>query len=77
MAHDEAQLSALALMDAYRRGSYEDANVILGNTAQLELMEGLVFVANGLLHIAAKGAQTSDEYMVKLLRAGLLTGLPS
>lgn len=68
----QPQLSALALLQAHRTGSYEAVISVIADTPPLELHNGLVQLADGLISsMAAKHGVTYLE-MVDVFRQGML-----
>lgn len=66
------QLSALALLDAYRSGSFAAVRSVTMDTPPTELHVGLVQLASGLLaSFAAATGQTVPE-ATELFRSGML-----
>lgn len=70
--HTEPQLSALALLDAYRSQSFDAVRNVVENTDGQELYLGLVRLADQLLvSMAVRHGLTADE-MTAVWRRGLL-----
>lgn len=70
----DPQLSALALLDAYRSGSNDAVNNILANTDDPDLYIGLVQLSSGLLFSLAHAAGITPTALTDLFRRGMLAG---
>lgn len=68
----EGQLSALALLDAYRSGDYESYRSVVDNSNPFELQGGLVQIADGLMLTVALASGRTRESLTEEFRLALL-----
>lgn len=70
--HWQPQLSALALLDAYRMGDFEAVNSVLVNTPPLELHVGLVQLTSALLTQVGANNDATPAEVIDVYRRGML-----